>query len=173
MRKMFPVVLAAMLLSGVASAQQQQQQPAAPDGFAPEMFAARMLAEMEAGRKARSADLRRLGEAVETEKRRDGWASAEEERLKEAFAGRGERVAQGSQDAAPRIGAGSLARLDCRAARCAIEVTLPPDLPPKRHVAELQAVEAWLATSQPCAYTLVLPAPGSGGPVRAFTECEG
>lgn len=170
MRRMYPTVLAALMLSGIASA---QQKPAAPAGLAPEMFAARILAEMEAGQKARLGDLRRFEAEVTAELRRDAWAAAEEGRLKQAFARRGELVARGPQDAAPRIGAGSLARLDCREVRCAIEVTLPPDLPPERHVAELQAIEAWLATSQPCAYTLVLPAPGSGEPVRAFTECEG
>ncbi len=169
MSKLFPAVLTALVLTGAASAQQQ----AAPGGLAPEMFAARMLAEMEAGQKARRADLRRLEEAVNAEPRRDAWASAEEGRLKEAFAGRGERAAPGAEQAATRAGAGSLAMLDCRAARCAIEVTLPQDLPPDRHVAELQAIEAWIATSQPCAYTLFPSGPGSDEPVRAFTECEG
>ena len=54
MSKLFPAVLTALVLTGAASAQQQ----AAPGGLAPEMFAARMLAEMEAGQKARRADLR-------------------------------------------------------------------------------------------------------------------
>ena len=75
--------------------------------------------------------------------------------------------------AAAQVGAAALAGLDCRTARCAIEVALPQDLAPEGHWAELQAIEIWPATAQPCAYPLFPAAPGSGEPVRAFTDCEG
>lgn len=174
MKEMVFAGLAALMLAGPAPAQQQHLD--VPGGLAPEMFAARIEAGMAAGREARLGDLRRFEAAVAAEPRRDAWAKAEEARLKQAFAGRGALVAPEAlraPAAGPRIGAAALAGLDCRATRCAIEVTLPPDLPPERHVAELQAVEAWLAVSQPCGYTLVLPAPGSDEPVRAFTDCGG
>jgi hypothetical protein len=158
--------LALIALAGAASA----QQAAVSGALAPEVFAARMQAEREIALKAGLQDMKRLEAAVSAEARADNWAVAEETRLKQAFAGRG---ALQPNAAAAQVGAAELAGLDCRSARCAIEVTLPQDLPPDRHVAELQAIEDWIATSQPCAYTLFPSGPGSDEPVRAFTECEG
>jgi hypothetical protein len=78
----------------------------------------------------------------------------------------------GARATGPQGGAAELASLECRAARCAVEVALPAELAPEAQVAELQAIAAWLALSQPCSYTLIPGAPGSGEPVRAFTDCE-
>jgi hypothetical protein len=103
----------------------------------------------------------KLAADVQAQRRDDAWATDREKALREAF---------GSSD----MGKASLGQIDCRRTMCAISVALPPEVSPEARVRSLQAVEQWIAWSQPCGYAIApeMSAPGGGGEIKMVVDCD-
>lgn len=65
----------------------------------------------------------------------------------------------------------SLDRVDCRDKMCALDFRLSQGASGAARVQELSAIDEWVATSQPCAYTLAHEPASGDGAVRVFIDC--
>jgi hypothetical protein len=103
--------------------------------------------------------LKGLEKTIREEKRSEAWAAKKESELRSSFSG--EKSLQN----------GALKSVDCRSSKCDLQFQVSPG--ERQTVAQQAAINRWIATSQPCGYTMT-PWPNperESGEIRVFLSC--
>jgi hypothetical protein len=119
--------------------------------------AERHIAELLGAQAQAEALVDRLAAAVRNEARDDVWAESKERELRRSYS-----------DNQPRAEA-TLGDIDCRRAKCAVDVDLGSGLSGDVLAKRAFAVEHWIAWSQPCEFTLARQPTASR--MRIFLDC--
>jgi hypothetical protein len=112
--------------------------------------------------KAQDVDyLKGLAAGVKEEKRNDVWAAQKESELRSSYA------------AAKSVPPGALKSIECRSSKCDLQFQLSAEQSPKAAAEQQIAVSEWVASSQPCGYTITGPgAAQAPGAIRIFLNCS-
>jgi hypothetical protein len=104
--------------------------------------------------------LRGLEEAIREEKRNEAWAAQKESELRRSFS------------AEKGIPNGTLKSVECRSSNCDLQFQVSAE--EKQTVEQRAAINNWIATSQPCGYTMTTwPNPEQpSGEIRIFINCS-
>ncbi|MGH8243471.1 MAG: hypothetical protein ACRETY_09000 [Steroidobacteraceae bacterium] len=147
--------LAAALLAPLFATHGQNRTPTAQEM---DRLVQQRTAEVRKTQAAEKAYIEKLNSAVRGTPAGQSGAS-EQQKLKASISQAGGTLQQ------------SLDRVDCRDKLCALDFRLSQGASGAARVRELFAIDEWVATSQPCAYTMAHDPAGGGGAVRVFIDC--
>jgi hypothetical protein len=104
--------------------------------------------------------LKNLEKTIREEKRNETWATQKESELRSSFS------------AEKSLQNGALKSVECRSSKCDLQFQL--SLEERQTVEQRAAINQWIATSQPCGYTMT-PWPNpeqESAEIRAFLNCS-
>ncbi len=149
-------LLAAVLLAPLFATHAQNRTPTAQEM---DRLVQQRTAEVRKTQAAEKAYLDKLDSAVRGTTAGQSGASEQQQKLRASISQAGGTLQR------------SLDRIDCGDRMCALGFRLSQEASGAARARELSAIDEWVATGQPCAYTMAHDPAGGDGTVRVFIDC--